>query len=275
MRAMWQLLNHIRALGQPPLKGEDHALLQQFACARDSPERNAPFAELVRRHGPMVRRTCFQILGEHTEAEDAFQATFLVLAQQARSISRRSPLAAWLHGVARRTALKLFYQRKARKVRELKAQAKMPTEDTLAEVTRREDRAIIHEEIDSLPERYRAPFVLQHLAGLSAKEGAEQLGCTRATFSKNVQRGRELLAKRLTRRGIGVSGALALLSVAAIESSVNAERALELANVARLFAAGTGVGATSQGVKARRLLRPPLQPRDRQHAGPRTGLGRR
>ena len=186
----------------------DAQLLTQFAANRD-PGAQAAFAALVARHGPMVLRVCGTTLRDRTDIEDAFQATFLVLARKARSIRERDSVASWLFGVALRTAsnARLAAIRRRRHERQWAAAA----------ATRRaaEDgddvASALWEEVERLAEKYRAPVVLCYLEGLTHQAAARHLGWPVGTVEGRLARARGLLRSRLTRRGlapaIGLLGA--------------------------------------------------------------------
>jgi RNA polymerase sigma factor (sigma-70 family) len=191
----------------------DAGLLDRFLRQRDE----AAFEALVVRHGPMVLEICRTVLGDAHAAEDAFQATFLVLSCQARSIQRRDSLASWLFGVARRVAIRA----------KCDAARRHSLARTLAERPARvEDRgpgafdpAALHEEVDRLPEKYRAPIVLCYWQGLTYEAAAQQLGCPVGTLSVRLKRAKDRLKTRLTRRGATVPAGLLAAGAAAPASS--------------------------------------------------------
>src|SRR5262249_11821729 len=152
----------IAGAGQAPTDAE---LLDAFRARRDE----GAFAALVRRHGPMVLGVCTHVLRQAEDAEDAFQATFLVLARNATSIRKGEALASWLHGAAYRAAMNAKRAATRRRVHERRAKT-MPPGDSLAEVSWREVQAILDEEVQRLPEKYRAAFVLCCLEGKSRAE---------------------------------------------------------------------------------------------------------
>src|SRR5262245_45713394 len=131
----------------------DRHLLQQFSDQRDE----AAYGTLLRRHGPMVLDVCRSVLGNEADAEDAFQATFLILARKAASIRKTGSVGNWLHGVAYRTALKARSQLSARQKNEAHAPARTISEPD--DLTWREARQVLHEELTGLAERYRVPLV--------------------------------------------------------------------------------------------------------------------
>jgi RNA polymerase sigma factor (sigma-70 family) len=178
---------------------EDAHLLTSFIDQKDE----AAFASLVKRHGPMVWGVCRRLLNHHI-AEDAFQLTFLVLARKARSVRPREMAANWLHGVAYRTALQARTTYLKQQVRE-KQVAKMP-EPEAAPQEYSDLHAVIDRELIALPDRYRLPIVLCDLGDKSIKEAARQLGWPQGTLAGRLFRARKLLATRLARRGLAISG---------------------------------------------------------------------
>jgi RNA polymerase sigma factor (sigma-70 family) len=201
------VVRHLRRLHAPASDGE---LLSRFADGRDADA----FAELARRHGPMVLGVCRRILGDAHAAEDAFQTTFLTLARYARSLRRPAALAAWLHGVAVRTAQRARARRQRCQHTETHRLPPSQPPDPLAEVSGRELVAAIDEELARLPECYRAPLLLCGLDGLTRDETAARLGWSLGTLRGRLERGRELLRKRLTARGLTVPTVLAGLVTA-------------------------------------------------------------
>jgi RNA polymerase sigma factor (sigma-70 family) len=180
----------------------DGELLQRFLADREE----AAFAILVQRHGPMVLGVCRRVLGDVSSAEDSFQATFLVLARRAASIQSNSSLAGWLYGVAQRIALKAKVQALARRNRERQVEI-MPRAEPLDELTWRELRSVLDQEIAGLPEKYRAPLVLCYFEGKSYALAAQELGWPKGSLARRIARGRELLRKQLVQRGITLSAA--------------------------------------------------------------------
>src|SRR5207249_4451809 len=184
-------------------ESRDAQLLKRFAADHDE----TAFAALVQRHGPMVLGVCRRVLQDAHAAEDAFQATFLVLVRRARSIARPELLGNWLYGVAYRTAVRAKQNAARRNAYERQAMPMLTAEPT-QEVARREVMAVLDEEMNRLPEKYRAPLVLCYLEGCTNEEAARQLGHPTGSMSGLLSRGRELLRKRLTRRGVLVSAGL-------------------------------------------------------------------
>ena len=180
----------------------DAQLLAEFVCHRDE----AALAMLVRRHGPMVWGVCRRVLGNHHDAEDAFQATFLVLVRRATSIGSRELLANWLYGVARRTALKLRAM-SARRSRHETQVAVIPDRSTPAQDMWSDVPPLLDRELSRLPARYRSVLVFCDLEGKSRSEAARQLKVPEGTVASRLSRARAMLARRLTRRGVALSAA--------------------------------------------------------------------
>ncbi|WP_145277714.1 RNA polymerase sigma factor [Tautonia plasticadhaerens] len=179
----------------------DSRLLDHFASHLD-PSGEAAFEALVRRHGPTVWRVCLGLLRDPHAAEDAFQATFLVLARRSGSIRNRDSASAWLCGVARRIALRSRLDASRRRSRERLA-ARPEAEP---EAPRDSHEALL-QEVDRLPARYRLPVVLHDLGGCPYDEVARRLGCPIGTVKVRLSRARALLRRRLTRRGLSPSTA--------------------------------------------------------------------
>jgi RNA polymerase sigma factor (sigma-70 family) len=200
------LVRFIRRLaGADP--GPDGQLVQRFAASRDE----AAFAALVQRHGSMVLGICQRLLNDAHDAEDAFQATFLVLARKADSIRRHASVASWLYGVAYRTATKARVAAARRRAAERQAAPVRSAEpDSAQEALWRDLRPVLDEELERLPEKCRAPVVLCYLEGKTTEEAALTLGCPRGTLLSRLAWARERLRARLTRRGVTLSaGSLA------------------------------------------------------------------
>jgi RNA polymerase sigma factor (sigma-70 family) len=191
-------------------------LLERFAVDRDG----AAFEALVSRHGPMVLGTCRRMLSDPHDVDDAFQATFLVLARKAGSIRDADRLGPWLHGVARRVATRsraLSARRRSRERPGVEEQTIEPP-DPLEGF---EHRAALDEELARLPEKYRAPLVLCYLEGLTHDEAAEQLRWPVGTVRSRLAGGRDRLRDRLARRGFAPTAAApAILSRASIPQAL-------------------------------------------------------
>jgi RNA polymerase sigma factor (sigma-70 family) len=213
----------------------DRELIERFLASHDE----VSFHALLRRHGSMVLRVCRRALSDERDVEDAFQATFLVLARNADAIRKRASLSSWLHGVAHRVALDARKANVRRRKHEAQAAARaVPLTD---EVGWKELRAVLDEELIKLPDRLRAPLVLCYLEGLTQDEAAARLGRSKSTFRRNLERGRELLGVRLTRRGVTLSAALFTLLLS--ECAVPAALAASTTEAAVGLAAGKAVTA--------------------------------
>jgi RNA polymerase sigma factor (sigma-70 family) len=177
----------------------DGQLLERFATHGDEAGESA-FAALMDRHGPMVLRVCGGLLRDPNDAEDAFQATFLVLARKARSLRVRDTLGPWLYGVAHRVATRALSDRARRHRHECGAAALAATAIDPAGV---DDLApMLHEEIGRLPELFRAPIVLCYLEGLTHDQAAHRLGWPVGTVRSRLARGRDRLRRRLDERQV-------------------------------------------------------------------------
>jgi RNA polymerase sigma factor (sigma-70 family) len=191
----------------------DAVLRQRFVSLRDE----AAFEVLVWRHGMMVLGVCERVLRHSSDAEDAFQATFLSLAREARSIGQGQAMGGWLHRVAFRTALK----RKASAARQIRLERRVPVEAAVApaeDLIWQDLRTVLDEEINQLPDKYREPFVLCYLEGKTNTEAARQIGCPPGTVATRLAWAREHLRNRLTRRGL-------TLTLAALAAALGAEAA--------------------------------------------------
>jgi RNA polymerase sigma factor (sigma-70 family) len=243
------VLHHLRQLvaTQHGQHLTDGVLLERFVTTRDE----AAFAALVERHGPLVLSVCGRVLRHNQEAEDACQATFLVLARKAAGIRKRTSVSSWLHGVAYRIALKMRV-RQTRRSRHQKPLADVALPDNTAELTWRDMQVVLDEELNRMPDKYRAPLVLCYLEGKTRDEAAQHLGWTPGTLRGRLERGRELLRARLSRRGLGLSAALlgSVLAQRAAPAAVPAEVAVATIKAALPFL--TGKKATP-GVTARAL----------------------
>jgi RNA polymerase sigma factor (sigma-70 family) len=182
----------------------DGELLDAFAVRRDT----AAFQELVRRHGPMVLRVCQRVLRHPHDAEDAFQATFMVLMRKATTIAKPDLLAGWLHGVACRVALHAKALDSKRRTHEKAMKSTAEPANADADRAGREVRVVLDDELNRLPEKYRLPVVLCYLEGKTNEEAAQQLQWPAGTVKIRLSRARDLLQNRLARRGLTCSGAV-------------------------------------------------------------------
>jgi RNA polymerase sigma factor (sigma-70 family) len=243
-------MRFLHRLAGTPTAGDldDRHLLEQFVRARDP----AAFAALVERHGPMVQGVCRRVLRDAHDAEDAFQATFLVLVHKARSIGRPELLGPWLHGVAYHTAVRARDAAARRRARE-REMTDRPGEGPAVEVVWRDLRAVLDEELGRLAPKYRGPLVLFYLEGKSTEEVARLLGCPKGTVQSRLARGRDRLRDRLARRGVTLSVWTLVLVLAekAAPAAVPAAVAEGAVKAAVLTAAGqAAAGAIPAAVAA-------------------------
>ena len=241
------VVRHLRnVVGGPRVRGlGDAELLRLFAAERDEDA----FAALVKRHGGLVLSVCRRVLRHAQDAEDAFQATFLVLARKAAGIRRGASLAAWLHGVAHRIAMSA----KRDAIRRQRRERSMPPAAGYVDLEHaaREVQAVLDEEIARLPEKYRAPFVLCCLQGKGRTEAARELGWKEGTLSSRLAEARRRLQKALGRRGIAVGTTLALASLTeTAPAAVPALLADATTRAGVAFAGGTAAGLSSAPVVA-------------------------
>ena len=180
----------------------------------------ASFERLVLRHGPMVLRVCRDILGDHAAADDAFQATFLVLFRRVQSIRDRDAVGRWLYEVACRVSRRARAVASKRRAQERRALMMTAVGTPDHELLDREWRPILHEEIHALPEKFREALLLCYFEGLTVEAAARQLDCPTGTLKSRLTKGRELLRARLTRRGLAAAVIFCLLL--AIEQPVDA-----------------------------------------------------
>jgi RNA polymerase sigma factor (sigma-70 family) len=186
----------------------DHELLSRFVGGQDADA----FRELVHRHERTVLAACRQVLSEPADIEDAFQATFLVLLKKAKSLDASAPLGGWLFAVAHRVSVRARSDTRRRCTREAEAATRKPATVELPDLSWREAAAVLHDELNALPEKYRLPLLLCCVQGVTRDEAAEQLRTTVGAIRGQLERGRSLLEKRLARRGIALSaGWLAVL----------------------------------------------------------------
>ena len=257
------VLWHLRAMVASEQKGQlaDRQLLERFVTRREE----EAFAALVRRHAAMVWSVCRRVLPCWHDAEDAFQATFLILARKAGSAGTRGSLGGWLHQVAYHTAVKARAQAASRQRHErqvvdpaVSTPREQPTVDPLAEVTGRELFAVLDEELLRLPDRYRLPMVLCYLEGRTSDDAARQLGWSVRTLKRRLEQARTRLRARLTRRGLAPA-ALLTAGLTATTSAAGVSSSLTAATIkgALLMAAGqTATGIVSTPALA--LMNSPL-----------------
>jgi RNA polymerase sigma factor (sigma-70 family) len=223
----------------------DRQLIERFLATGEE----AAFEALVRRHGPMVLGVCRRVLDHFQDAEDACQATFLVLASKASSILQRETVANWLYGVAFRTAQKARAAAARRRVKE----KHMARPEAFHEADWQDLRPLLDQELNRLPDKYREPLILCDLQGVTRKAAAHQLGWSEGTLSGRLSRARELLAKRLARHGVACTGVAIAAALSSSEASacVPAPLILSTVQAATSIAAGQAVaGVASAPVAA-------------------------
>jgi RNA polymerase sigma factor (sigma-70 family) len=244
------VLRHMRKLAEAQAARDvtDGELLERFVRRREE----AAFTLLVQRHGPMVLGVCRRVLGDEHAAEDAFQATFLVLARRAAAVRKRDSLGSWLHGVAQRIAGRARSQAATRRGHERRAVG-MPSTQGCDELTWQELRRTLDEELAQLPEKYRAPLVLSYLEGKTHEQAAQELGWPKSSLSTRLGRGRELLRERLARRGVTLSAGVLTAALAHQAAPAAVPALLTLATVRAAGAVVSG-NAAAAGVASREAL---------------------
>lgn len=219
----------------------DSELVRRFAASKDE----VALAALIRRHGPLILRTSERLLGNRADAEDVFQAVFLVLARKVTTLKRPEAIGPWLYGVAQKVARNLRRKNRTRAARERQTPAKA-LRDAQEDLSLREAETLLHEELAGMKSVYCDALVLCYLEGHSRDEAAHRLGLPLGTFKKRLEKAKHILHARLTKRGLGLSSAL----IAALFSEISARAVLPMALVedtaqaAILFVANNvGVGA--------------------------------
>jgi RNA polymerase sigma factor (sigma-70 family) len=227
-------LGHLNHLLEAGTATDDGRLLQRFVRDRDQDA----FTQLVTRDGPLVLGVCRRVLRDYHEAEDVFQATFLVLARKAAGIRKPESLSCFLHGVAYRLALKARVEADRRRQRERHIVPPEPAEEP--DLSWREVRTLIDEELLRLPERLRLPLVLCYLEGETQDEAARRLGWPRGTLKRRLECGRDRLRIRLTRRGVTLGAGLfaAALTPSATRGAVPPTLRADAVRAAMLFSSG-------------------------------------
>jgi RNA polymerase sigma factor (sigma-70 family) len=229
----------------------DAQLLEEYLKRQEE----AALAALVRRHGPMVWGVCRRILRNYHDAEDAFQATFLVLVRKAASIASAELLANWLYGVAHQTALKARATTAKRTMRE--RQVKEMPEPAVSDNELWNDlQPLLDRELSGLSDKYRVAIVLCDLEGKTRKEAARQLGVPEGTLAARLARGRKMLAARLARHGLALSaGSLAaVLAENAAQAAVPSLVLSSTIKAASLFAAGQAAAVAGISIQAAALV---------------------
>jgi RNA polymerase sigma factor (sigma-70 family) len=230
-----------RAAGPGPAREDaDAELLERFVARRDE----AAFEALVRLHGPMVLAVCRRVLHDRHDADDAFQAAFLVFARRAGAIAEPRLLGCWLYGVAHRTALNLRRDL-ARRRAAGRPPPDLPAAPPEPDLDWRDLRPVLDEEVSRLPVKYRAPVVLCYLEGATYEEAGRRLGCPKGTVATRLTRARALLQDRLSRRGLAPAAALAALAAGRAAQAAPAALVLSTVRAAML---GSAAEAAAAGV---------------------------
>jgi RNA polymerase sigma factor (sigma-70 family) len=239
--ALESVLDYLRKqVGKEAMKDlSDTELLERFCGRREE----AAFALLLLRHGPAVLGVCRRMLGDVHAAEDAFQATFLVLVRKAGSVRKRQSLGSFLYGVAYRTAARARVQAAERRTRERAAVTSSSHPDALDVLSRAEACAVLHEEMAHLPDKYRRPLVLCYLEGKTHEQAAREMAWPKSSVSGRLKRGCELLRQRLSLRGVTLSAGV--LTVLLADQSARAVPALLTLSTVRLAAQALAGKATT------------------------------
>ncbi len=244
-----KVIQHLRrvALRKDGAGLTDAQLLQEYLSRREE----AALAALVQRHGPMIWGVCRRVLQNYHDAEDAFQATFLVFVRKAASIASPELLANWLYGVAHQTALKARATAAKRKTREMQVK-QMPEPAAEQNELWNDLQPLLDQELSRLSDKYRSAIVLCDLEGKTRKEAARQLGVPEGTLAARLARGRKMLALRLTRHGLAVSCGSLAAALAENTASASVPSGVVGATVkaASLVAAGQVAAASGISIKA-------------------------
>jgi RNA polymerase sigma factor (sigma-70 family) len=245
-----------RLFGEGTLAGlPDAQLLELYVCHCDE----LAFKALVQRHGPMVLAVCQGVLGDANDADDAFQATFLLLVRKAGSLWVGESLGGWLHRVACRIAIQVKSAAGRRRDQERRA-AELACAESRSAVPWDDVNVILHQEIDRLPERYRKPIVLCYLEGMTYQLAARHLGWSEGTTQGRLTRGRHLLRARLTRRGVTLAGAaLGTLGTQKAASAVSMTMLHHTIQSARYFALAEGAAGELGSTAATALVKEALK----------------
>jgi RNA polymerase sigma factor (sigma-70 family) len=229
-------------------ESSDGDLVECFVRSRDE----AAFTALIERHGPMVLGVCARLLPNRQDAEDACQATFLVLARKAASIRKQRSLGSWLHGVARRIAINLKREYSRRAARERATEKSIP-KDPAADVSWREVQTVLDDELQRLPDHYRTPLILCYLECLTRDEAAKRLGVSISTLHGRLERARQRLRDSLVKRGLTLAAAMsaAALGDAATHAALAPTYVVSSTRAAVAF---TARNSLAPGVVAPRVL---------------------
>lgn len=242
------VLKHLQKVLAPRAQkaASDSELLERFFVSHDE----AAFELLVWRHHRMVLGVCSRILTDANDVEDAFQASFLVLARKARTIRKRGSVSSWLYGVARRVALDAR-ARNSRRGQGVPRTVRPCACEPAEELVLRELQAVFDEELGLLPEKYRAPVVLCYLEGKTYGEAGKQLGLSIGTVSTRLTRARQILKKRLEGRGLALSAGGLAGWLCATAASAGAPGSLVLGTLGAARALAAGQTATAAAISPR------------------------
>jgi RNA polymerase sigma factor (sigma-70 family) len=222
----------------------DGELLEQYLAGREE----TAFELLLRRHGAMVLGVCRRVLRNEADAEDAFQATFLVFVRKAASIRSRATIGNWLYGVAHNTALKAKAMNHQRRAKEREA-GSVP-KDAPPSDARQEMVALLDGELSSLPDKYRIPIVLCDLEGRTILDAARHLGWPQGTVATRLSRGRARLAQLMTKKGLTFAGGLLPAAISQAASSVIVPPSLVASTVQAATAVAAGQAAAASVILA-------------------------
>jgi RNA polymerase sigma factor (sigma-70 family) len=241
-RQLGALLQHLRrTTARSDASGlTDAQLLERFASQRQE----TAFEALVWRHGTMVHNVCRRLLRRPQDAEDAFQATFLLLVRKAGTIHKREAVGSWLYKVAYRVALRAR-SAEARRARREPQGLEFPAREPEDDVLWRDLRPLLDEEVNRLPEKYRRPVVLCYLSGKTTEEAAAEMGCPRGTVLSRLAWARERLRGRLTRRGLALTAAALAAALPAKAASAARTGALIDSTVKAALSFAAGNSATT------------------------------
>jgi len=247
------VLRHLREMvnAEESVDASDGELLQSFSARQEE----SAFVALLKRHGSMVYRVCRRVGNSEHDAEDAFQATFLLLARKAGSIRKQESVASWLHGVAYRLALEAKVHGSRRRSCEKRAVEMRKTSADSA-IAGRELQMELDDALGQVPEKYRAPLLLCYLEGKTHEQAARQLGCPLGTLRSRIARGRSRLRDVLERRGLSFSATALATALLASDASaaVVSNNILHATAQAALIYAGSGIVPTFVSTRTAALL---------------------
>jgi RNA polymerase sigma factor (sigma-70 family) len=201
----------------------DRDLLRRFVQDADE----CAFAEIVRRYQGLVMGVCRRVIGNGPDVDDAFQATFIVLARRPGHVRHAVALSSWLYTVAWRTSLRMIRQRRKHPVELLTDHAQESEPDPLDQIASAQDCLVLDEELNALPEKYRAVLVMTYFAGLGSQQIADQLNVSKGTIDGRIRQARNILRVRLARRGVAISAMAVAVGLCSGPSAAAAPAVLE------------------------------------------------